>query len=55
MSPWCWLGITECGSHATSAMAANVAPEVDMGDPFLYAVTWLVGVLVVQQALLRRR
>ena len=55
---FCWLGIGSCGSHAAAAAAATVvpaAPEISLGEPFLYAVTWLVGVLVIEQALLRRR
>jgi hypothetical protein len=56
---FCWLGIGSCASQAASAAATTagvpVAPEISLGEPFLYAVTWLVGVLVVEQALLRRR
>jgi hypothetical protein len=60
MEFFCWLGLAECGSHAANAAAtvANAvpaAPEVSAGSPFLYAVTWIVGVLLVEQALLRRR
>ena len=58
----CWLGIGSCASHAAAAAGAGAAvttaaaaPEIAVGEPFLYAVTWIVGVLLVEQALLRRR
>ena len=59
---FCWLGIASCASHAAAAAGAGAvtttaaaAPEIAMGEPVLYAVTWIVGVLLVEQALLRRR
>ncbi len=58
----CWIGIASCASHAAAAAGpgavtttAAAAPEIAMGEPVLYAVTWIVGVLLVEQALLRRR
>ena len=57
---FCWLGIGSCGAHAAAAAGAAAttaaaAPEIAVGDPFLYAVTWIVGVLLVEHAVLRRR
>jgi hypothetical protein len=57
---FCWLGIASCASHAATAAGAGAvtavgAPEITMGEPFLYAVTWIVGVLLVEHAMLRRR
>jgi hypothetical protein len=59
---FCWLGIASCASHAAAAAGSGAvtttgvaAPEIAMGEPFLYAVTWIVGVLLVEHAMLRRR
>ena len=52
----CWLGVSDCASHAaTAASAGRAAPEISAGDPLLYAATWVLGVLVIEQAWPRRR
>jgi hypothetical protein len=52
----CWLGVSDCASHAAGAVsAAPAAPEISAGDPLLFAATWVVGVLLIEQAWPRRR